>query len=224
MVQNYALKSASGRIKYQTDDQSEEDQDENLRGEYNIEDEEDNNINSEYIGEKKNDNSDRRNTLVNPIRLLFDMMLNPINGWKEIRRAEFTADEVSTRCFLPLIGISAGSCLLKCLYHASVNLTVAVIAGVKIFVALYLGYFLTLLLIKIVMPGKYKTISDSNFGKQFVMFLLSTLAIFYCLYQCLPMIGPALTFLPLWTIYLAMRGCRFFHFETEKYNLLTTLV
>ncbi len=212
------------------------DSDEEYGGEYNLEDEDEDEDNHEYSEDEGEDNGDPESEddnddeygddvkRPNPVRLLFDMMLNPVEGWKHIRRAKLTNDEVFRKCFLPLIGISAVSCLLKSLYHASVTLASSVIAGVKIFVALFLGNFLTLLFVKLMMPGRFKTITDSDFGKQFVMYLLSTLAIFYTLYQCLPMVGPALTFLPLWTIYLAMRGCRFFHFESEKYNLFTTLI
>lgn len=159
-----------------------------------------------------------------PIRLMIDMMLNPINGWKKIRRSNMKYEEVASRCFLPLIGIGSLSCFLKCIYDTSLSISIALISAVKIFVALYLGNFLALLMIKLLMPKNYKDIANSNFGKQFVMFLISTLAIFYALYQCLPMLGPALTFLPLWTIYLAIRGCKFFHFDSEKGNLLVTLI
>lgn len=203
-------------------------------GEYNLEDEDEEevNINAEDESseeendedDNENDDAQKRQASLSPLRLLIEMMLNPISGWKAIRRSKISNEAVAEKCFFPIVGICALSCLLECIYKSDITLSQAMIEAVKVFVAMYLGNFASLLIVKILMPKKHKAIAESDFGKQFVMYLISTLAIFFTLYQCLPMIGPVLTFLPLWTIYLAMRGCRFFHFDEDKRNLLTTII
>ena len=45
---------------------------------------------------------------------------------------------------------------------------------------------------------------------------MATLPVFYMFYRLLPILGPMLVFLPLWTIYLVFRGVRFLRLPKEK--------
>ena len=195
------------------DDIDEEDtEDENyLENDEDNEDDEDNN----------NDNGNKKSS---PLKLLFSMMLNPIEGWKNIRRRDLSVERTSGQCFIPLAALAACACFMECIYNSATTLSMAMIEGVKVFVALFFGNFLALALEKMMLPKDYKDISDSVFGKKYMMYLMSTMAIFMILYELLPMIGPIIAFTPLWTIYLAMRGAKFFRFPAEKRNLLTALV
>ncbi len=157
-------------------------------------------------------------------KLLLGMMINPVQGWKNIRRAQLTVEDVGRECFFPLIGIAAVSCFLEFFWQKSLGLNQVTITALKVFVSFFFGNFLVLLLIKWTFPKDIKDIADSDFGKEFVMFNLSTLALFYTLYGCFPMIGPVLVFLPIWTVYLVLRGSRFFMFPQDKGNLLRTLL
>lgn len=171
--------------------------------------------------ENDEDDSPRKRSRA-PFMMMLGMMFNPVEGWKTIRRSGMTAEHMAGGCFYPMLAIAAASCFIECLYDSSVTLSMAMVEAVKIFVALFFGNFLALMLVTLVMPRDYKKIADTSYGKQYMMYLLSTLALFWTLYQCLPMIGPVLSFLPLWTIYLAIRGARFFRFPSEKSNLLIT--
>ena len=194
---------------------------------YDLEDEDGQEIINEHynIDQEDNDNNDDNGyTGSNMFLLLFRLMINPVEGWKRIRRRGITAEEAGKRCFYPLAAISALSCFIAAIYDASQTLNMCMIAAVKIFMALFFGNFTTLLLFRWGLPKQYRDIPDSNFGKVFVMFNLSTLALFYILYEILPMLGPAIVFLPIWTIYLTSKGCKFFHFPAEKSSLLITLI
>ncbi len=200
----------------------------NTNNDYTLEDEEeelelnqssDDNSSNDYPLDSKNQN--KRHS---PLRLLLTMMINPVEGWKKIRRSNFKSETVAKNCFFPITALAACSCFMEAVYNSAMTLNECVISAVIIFMSLFFGNFLTLLLIKFSFPKEYQPIADSNFGKVFVMYNLSTLGLFYILYELLPMIGPVIVFLPLWTIYLAMRGCRFFRFPAEKGNLLTTLI
>lgn len=175
-------------------------------------------------GDEDEEDSEKEKKRHSPFLLMLEMMINPVNGWKRFRRAGFTTEKVAAGCFFPLVGIAACSCFIECIYDSSVTLSAAMVDAVKIFAAFFFGNFVVLMAFRLFMPAKYKDVPDKPFGKQYVMLMLSTLALFWTLYECLPMIGPVLFFLPLWTIYLAMRGVRFFRFPEEKKSLLTTLI
>lgn len=157
-------------------------------------------------------------------KLMLRMMVNPVEGWKNIRRASASVEDVAKECFYPITGAAALSCFVECLWKNSIGLNLATINALKIFVAFFFGNYLILLLISWLFPREQKEIADSDFCKKFVMYNLSTLALFCILYNCLPMIGPILVFLPIWTIYLVLRGSRFFMFPTDKASLLRTLL
>ena len=191
--------------------------------EYSLEDEEEER-DSEIYEDEDDDGDDNDKKHPSPWLLMLKMMLNPVEGWKQIRRSKEKADTVAASLFYPVCALSAVSCFFGCLYDSSITLSVATVEAVKIFVAFFFGNFLVLMLERFTFPKSHRNVPDSDFGKQFVLYNLSTLALFHILYQALPMIGPVLTFLPLWTIYLAIRGARFFRFPAEKKNLSVTLI
>lgn len=211
-----------------------DDSDSEANDEYSLEDEDDDtfedfddgdiDITDEDDDKNTDDKYKEANDKPTPWKLLLKMMLNPIEGWKCIRRSKESAEDVSAKLFYPMAAASAASCFFSCLYDSSITLTAATIEAVKIFVSLFFGNFLILMLERVSMPGKYKGIPDTPFGKEFVIYALTTLAIFNLLYQALPMIGPVLAFLPLWTIYLVIRGARFFKFPSDKKHLCITLI
>lgn len=198
-------------------------------GEYNLENEEnipeDVNDGEELPEESEDDNDKDGNSAANPLKLLFGMMFNPVEGWKKIRRSRLSTDAVGRGCFFPLLGLLAISCFAPLIYEETATLNSCTMEAVKMFVALFFGYYLVLALERTLMPLKFRqTLAGTDFGKCFVMYCLSTLAIFLTIYEALPMVQPVVVFLPIWTIYLAARGARFFKFPEEKNGLLTTMV
>lgn len=193
---------------------------------YNLEDEDDDlNAPLEDSSEDLSDeNEEEKGKTPSPLRLLFDMMINPEEGWKNIRRARLKADEVARRCFYPLTALASVSVFVNYIYGTAKVLNLMLIEALTIFISFFLGYFLVMLLERIVLPKECSKVGESDFGKQFVMYLLSTLTLFYVLYNCLPMLEAVLVFLPLWTIYLASKGVKFFRLPQEKQLLLTTLI
>lgn len=216
------LNNTPGEYSLDDDDDEEATEDEKNHtsgNEYNLPEEDEEEYNSEEESGNPTNPAKR-----NPFRLLLEMMFNPVEGWKAIRRSKLSADDVAKGCFYLICAFAAISCFAELIWDASATISSCMVNGVKIFMTLFFGNFLALLMLKIGMPKKYGFISQSNFGRVFVMYNLSTLGLFYILYELFPMIGPALVFLPIWTIFLIMRGCRFFKFPPEKGNLLVTLI
>lgn len=160
----------------------------------------------------------------NPVLLLFSMMTNPVEGWKKIRRARMKPEEVASRCFYPLTALAAVSEFLDYIYGTPEAVNEVLIQALTVFISFFFGYFLVMILEKTLLPTNCREISQSNYGKEYAMYLLSTLTLFYTLSNCLPMLEAVWVFLPLWTIYLASKGIRFFKFPDERTTLLTVLM
>lgn len=224
---NSEKRSKSDEINHQRSDSSDNDSDNPQDSYYSIdEDNEEIEDEEEYDEDIDKDDNEKENhhKKPSPLKLLFSMMLNPVEGWKNIRRKGLSVDQTSSQCFIPFVALAACSCFMECIYNSATTLSMAMIEGVKVFVGLFFGNFLALAATKMLMPKNYKDIAVSSFGKKYMMYLMSTLAIFMILYEFLPMIGPIIAFTPLWTIYLAMRGAKFFRFPEEKRNLLTAVM
>lgn len=157
-------------------------------------------------------------------RQMLGIMINPVEGWKSIRRSRRPVENVAKDCFYPLIAMAAASCYLECFWNKKVSINQATIEAITVFTAFFFGNFMVLMLIKFFFPSALREIADSDYCKTYVMYNLSTLALFFIAYEAFPMVKPVLEFLPLWTIYLTLRGARFFLFPKEKQSLLNTLL
>ncbi|MDE6577730.1 MAG: hypothetical protein K2J82_01945 [Muribaculaceae bacterium] len=147
--------------------------------------------------------------------LLINLLLNPIEGWKSIRRNKISSDIVQKKCFLPLVSILAVCQFLPLIYSARVSLPFLIEKAVVTFVSFFFGYFCIMLLLNVIMPKTVTKSVSTDFGKVFVLMSLSTLCLFYILMGLLPMLWAILIFLPLWTVYLICRGARFFQFPNN---------
>lgn len=162
----------------------------------------------------------QKHTTRNPWLLLFKLLVTPIEGWKSIRRAKRTAAEWSRECFYPLTGFCALTSLASVIYDHDVTWNVAVIHSIIAFMSFLLSYFCTLLCADIFLPQIRKEI-HSDFGKIFVMTAISTMGVAYCLWNLLPMLSPLLAFVPIYTIYLVIRGVRFLRIKGDKTGNIT---
>ncbi|MDE6792918.1 MAG: hypothetical protein K2J48_07540 [Muribaculaceae bacterium] len=169
-------------------------------------------VNNGHIENKAGVRIDRPNLFL----LLFKVMLNPIEGWKSIRRSKVTPEELQRGCFSPLLGLLAISQFVELFFSSRITLANAIEDAVISFVSFFMGYFCILLLLRAIMPKVTTKSLDSDFGKIFVLVNLSTLCIFYSLTELLPMLWAILIFLPLWTVYIICRGTRFFVFPNNR--------
>lgn len=159
-----------------------------------------------------------------PLALLLYMMTNPVEGWKRIRRADLSPEDTAAKCFYPLTAMASLSVFAELLYGTLTGFTSALIKALLVFISFFFGYFLVKIMTKIFTPKSCHKATESDFGKEYIMYLLSTLTIFYTVGSLLPMIDSLLVFLPLWTIYLATKGIRFFKFSDSHTTLITVLL
>lgn len=140
-----------------------------------------------------------------PIGIMMRTLFTPVEGWKSLKRARFSTDEFASRCFYPMIALAALSEGAMLFYEANRKISDWAVEGVMTFITFFFGYFAVLLLGNYVLPRKSRDILKKDIGRQVVMLAMSTLALFYTMARCLPMIDSVLVFLPLWTIYILTR-------------------
>lgn len=172
--------------------------------------------------DQDNDNIYTENA--SPFRLLLKVMLNPIEGWKEIRRSGLTPEKVQRSCFYPLTAIMSVCKFAELIYTPRISLPEVVVSAMISFVSFFFGYFSIVLLIKWIMPKESAATVDTAFGRVFILFSMSTLCLFYSVMELLPMLWAVLIFLPLWTVYIMCRGTRFFRFPEDKQIRSTSIL
>lgn len=184
---------------------------------YNIED-----LPEEEEEEEEHENPDEEKPEKKSVfSILIKIMLTPVEGWKALKRNKYRPDEMASACFYPLIALAAISVAANFYYDVEFTFTDWVENGLSTFITFFFGYFTVIFLGAEILPKKSRPFLKEDIGKEFVMANMSTLAMFYCLIQLLPMIEPVLVFLPIWTIYLIYKGIRVYHVNPEEENTTT---
>ena len=159
-----------------------------------------------------------------PIAVMFKTMFTPVEGWKALKRAKFQPDKVMGSLLSPCVALASVSEFMAFVYEANVTLTEVLVRAVVTFMAFFFSYYSVLAAVGILMGETVRKTLNSPFGKNFIMTSMTTLPVFYMLYRLLPILGPVLVFLPLWTIYIVFRGVRFLRLPKEKDNVATVLL
>lgn len=156
-----------------------------------------------------------------PINVLFKIMFTPVEGWKALKRGKYKTDDISGKCFYPLIALAAVCDVAAMFYEANFTFSDWAISGLTTFITFFFGYFTVLLAGSYILPLKTRGLLKLDIGKQFVMMAMSTLSIFYALTQLIPMLEPVLVFLPVWTIYLIFKGVKVLRIPQSVENSTT---
>ncbi len=151
-----------------------------------------------------------------PMLLLLNLMFMPVDGWKKIKNARLRPDTFAFRCFFPITVVAALSEFANLYYDATSSLSGIVVMSLFTFLSFFFGYFTSYLIGISLLPKYLRNSLRSDFGKNFIMACISTLGIFFALYNLLQMLGPVIVFLPLWTLYLVSRGVRFLRIAKDK--------
>lgn len=167
----------------------------------------------EDTGENENQKEKRK---ISAFRLLLLIMFNPVEGWKRMRRESITPENLQSGCFYPVLALLALSKFSDYYYSVNVTLSNIVTSAVIAFVSFFFGYFCILFLLSKLLVANTRKNFEENFGKNYIIVGLTTLAIFSIITDLLPMLWPVLIFLPLWTLYLLYKGSRFFQMAKNQ--------
>lgn len=156
-----------------------------------------------------------------PLRILIEMLTGPAEGWKKLRRANFSIEKIASGCFYPMLAAAALTKFADLFYFPDSSLSEVLVKALVVFISYFFSYFIAPPVIKILLPKAVKSFADSKYCKQMVMMMLATLALFQIAINLLPMLEPVLVFLPLWTIYLITKGTKFIKIPKDKTTTTT---
>lgn len=145
-----------------------------------------------------------------PFALLAKCMFNPVEGFKSLYRSKQKNDLFASQCFYPLVALAAISNYLELIFGTSeTSLISCSISGIVTFITFFFGYFTTLIGCRILLPREESASLDKDYGKNLIMIGFCTLAFFYILSRCIPVLAPVWGLMPIWTIYILTRGAKF---------------
>ena len=168
-------------------------------------------------------NGDDHYSPQNGWRLLFSVIMNPVEGWKRLKRAKLSSDLFAQSCFYPILAILAISHFSGLFYENS-PLQNLVVGAFILFLAYFLGFYTVVLFSKLVLPRDCRNIFDTPFGKNFILVALSTLAMIQILIELVPFLQPLFVFFPLYTIYIIVKGVRFLRSPENRSTILMTML
>lgn len=135
------------------------------------------------------------------------VLTTPLKGWKMIKASRMKSSEMETSVFYPLVALaSLGAFASKFYFPDAVSVSDCLIEATCIFVAFFSSYFLAFPLAKLLMRKDCAKRIDTQYGHCYVASLMSTLAVFFFLYECLPFLEVLIAFTPAYTIYLSFKG------------------
>lgn len=151
-----------------------------------------------------------------PILLLFGILSNPVDGWKQLKRAKLSVEKIAASLFYPALALAAVSEFTDLFYNSDRNFTDLISPAILTFMTFFFSYFTIMIVSDILLPSSCKGILKTDFGKECIMINISTLAMFYFLYRLIPFAGPVIGFLPLWTAYIGYKGAKILRVPDNK--------
>lgn len=170
----------------------------------------------EEIENKENQKDQEISGSKSSFGLLFKIMFQPVEGWKDLRRRGLRFEELQTGCFYPLLAVLAISKFAEYFYSVNVSLAQLVTEAIVAFVSFFFGFYSIQMVLSWILPEEVAVKMEERYGKEYLIISLSTLAIFSILTDLLPMLWPILIFLPIWTLYIMFKGVRFFKLDPSK--------
>lgn len=144
-----------------------------------------------------------------PIWLTLKLIARPVQGWKDLKHAGFTPSEYAWQCFYPLAGLAAAGKFANLIYSADGTIGNTITEAIVIFMSLLIGNFGAYCITDIVLAANMRRYLRHDFGRVFIMAIVTTLSLALFVWELIPMLSPLLAFLPLYSIYLIVKGVRF---------------
>lgn len=152
----------------------------------------------------------------NGFMMLFSIMSNPVQGWKELRRSKNTASSLTMQLLLPICILAGVSDFCELFYDSNLSLSQVSLTCVYTFFTFFLSYYLSVVINVIFLPKVSKSYATSRYGEMMSIVGISTLALFHITESLLPIFDMIFAFLPLWTIYLIIKGMGFVKVKNNK--------
>lgn len=155
-----------------------------------------------------------------PWKLFLKVLMNPVEGWKELKRSKVTAAQFGWKFFYPILLIAALSYIAMPVYGIEFSAARIVSDIVITFMSLLLSNFIAALCCEWFGGKGMRKQMRTDFGRNFIMTIIGSAAIVVILWQWLPMMSPIISFLPLYSIYLIVRGVKYLRIPTNRTNAM----
>lgn len=159
-----------------------------------------------------------------PFRLFLKVMISPVDGWKKLKRAAPSPETMAQGCYYPVLAVLAVSCFATMFYVSNIRLQTLVVEALIGFISYFLGYFTVIMVLRTMLPSDCRPCFDAPFGKNFVMVAMTSIALVSILIQLLPFLQPVLVFLPMYTVFIVVKGVRFLRAPKRRETLLMVSV
>lgn len=185
------------------------------------------NFESYNIDDEEDGNSVKRFTMWS---IVPQIMVTPSSGWARARNNGPSPELATIRFFLPICLLTGASVFFSALYPGALStteengFTLLLVNSVIQFCSFFIGYYLALVLAKLFLPKEDRNIPSSPFGKLLIMTGVATLALFHILFEAFRMLDFIFEFLPLWTIFLIIRGIDFIEVRSDKKVLVIAVL
>lgn len=153
-----------------------------------------------------------------PFSLFFKLLTMPVEGWKELKRSHISSSEYGWKCFYPLVLMAALSKLAQLFFNQDIETSDIITDIVITFMTLLLANFITTLCCEWIGGEKMREQMRTDFGRNFIMSIIGSLAFALILWELIPMLNPIVSFLPLYTIYLIVRGVKYLRLPKQINN------
>lgn len=155
-----------------------------------------------------------------PWKLFFKVLTNPVEGWKELKRSKVTAAQFGWKLFYPILLIAALSNIAMPIYGIEFSAAHIVSDIVITFMSLLLSNFIAALCCEWFGGKGMRKQMRTDFGRNFIMTIIGSAALEVILWLWLPMMTPIISFLPLYSIYLIVRGVKYLRISTNRTNAM----
>lgn len=159
-----------------------------------------------------------------PFGAMLKVMIGPIYGWRKLKRAKISTERFAAGCFYPLLAVAAVTEFAGMFYEANKTFPEMLVESVKTFITYFLGYYIALLCSTTFIPKSCREKMHTEFAHTFIMLATSTLLLFRILLNLFPMVDSVLVFLPIWTIYLIVRGARILRVPKDRESSMAGLI
>lgn len=191
--------------------------------EYQLEDNE-TEVYDDNVGGEDSSNKSPKNYSPHPFALMLKILANPTLGWRNFKSSKFAVSDVEKRCFYPILAVLAVACFIRKFYSPDVTLQLLLIDSITKFISYFFGYFIVVMACAHLLPKESIKPMESQFGKNYILVGMSSLAFFNIFQVVLPMLEPILVFLPLWTIYILSKGIKYVKVPDDRKNITAGLV
>lgn len=157
-------------------------------------------------GDEEEVEADCKKSNPNPMSLIFKVMFGPMMGWKALKRAKIKPEKMGSMSFYPMCALAALSEFANLFFEANQTIRTVLVSALITFIAYFFSFFILPVLGKPFLCKEANESLASDFGKNMLMTLFTTLAMFKIAFNLLPGFDAVVVFLPLWTIYLINRA------------------